>query len=306
MSDTTTRVLRLRYRATCALCANELAAGTQAEWDKVRKVATCIPCGTASPQVEEAAPTDQLGVVEQTPVAEAPATIAQSAAAEHEVSIAGGSARAEAERRRAKQQARLQAEREARPILGRLRQALAPEADVGAVWDKGAVGEEKLAEAMQPLVEAGTILALHDRRIPRSTANIDHLAIAANGVWVIDAKRYAGRIAKDVRGGFFSSREILSVGGRDRTKLADGVAKQIAVVRTALAAAGLAGTPVHGALCFIDGDWSLLRRRPFTIQGVLVTWGKALRERLAEPGEIDPEQRQAIFEALAGALRPAS
>jgi hypothetical protein len=306
MTDTTTRVLRLRYRATCAVCASELAAGTQAEWDKVRKVATCVPCTTTRPAVGEAGPTDQPSLIAQATAVEATAAVEPSVTDERPGSVAGGSARAEAKRRREKQQARLQAEREARPIVGRLRQALAPEADVGTVWDKGAVGEEKLAEAMQPLVEAGTIMALHDRRIPRSTANIDHLAVAANGVWVIDAKRYAGRIAKDVRGGFFSSREILSVGGRDRTKLTEGVDKQINVVRTALEAAGLADIPVHGALCFIDGDWSLLRRRPFSIEGVLVTWGKALRERLAEPGELDGEQRQRIVDVLADALRPAS
>ncbi len=35
---------------------------------------------------------------------------------------------------------------------------------------------------------------LHDRRIPGSRANIDHIAIATSGVWVIDAKRYKGKV----------------------------------------------------------------------------------------------------------------
>lgn len=289
MSDTTTRVLRLRYRAMCALCACDLEPGTQARWDRARKSATCLTCVEAAPQTEAPTP-----------------TYATPAAAPITVATAGGSARAEAARRREKQQARLKAEREARPVFGRLRQGLFPEADAGAMWDKGADGEEKLAEAMQPLVEAGTILALHDRRIPRSTANIDHLAVAANGVWVIDAKRYTGRVAKDVRGGFLSSRTVVTVGGRDRTKLVDGVEKQMGVVRTVLAAAGHDEVPVHGALCFIDADWGVFRLRPFTVQGVPITWGKELRERLSEPGDVDPERRQQVLAALAAALRPAS
>lgn len=288
MSDTTTRVLRLRYRATCALCACDLEPGTQARWDRARKSATCLACVEAAPQTEAPTP-----------------TYATPAAASVTVATAGGSARAEAARRREKQQARLEAEREARPVLGRMRQGLFPEADAGAMWDKGAVGEEKLAEAMQPLVEAGTILALHDRRIPRSTANIDHLAVAANGVWVIDAKRYTGRVAKDVRGGFLESRTVVTVGGRDRTKLVDGVEKQMGVVRNVLTASGHE-LPVHGALCFMDAEWGLFRLRPFTVKGVLITWAKALRQRLSESGDVDPERRQQVLEALADALPPAS
>ena len=36
---------------------------------------------------------------------------------------------------------------------------------------------------------------LHDRRIPGTRANIDHIAVASSAVWVIDAKRYNGKLA---------------------------------------------------------------------------------------------------------------
>ena len=39
-----------------------------------------------------------------------------------------------------------------------------------------------------------SIAVLHDRRIPGSKANIDHIAITAAGIWVIDAKRYKGDV----------------------------------------------------------------------------------------------------------------
>ena len=275
MSQSTTRVLRLRYRATCAVCFRRMEPGTQAEWNSTRKLAICLPCTRARPK---------KGLL---------------------TSVAGGSARSQAERRRAKQQARLQAERDARPVLGRIRQGLFPEVDAGAEWDKGAAGEERLAASMNPLVEDGTIEARHDRRIPRSTANIDHLVAAANGVWVIDAKRYRGRISTDARGGLFSSRSVLMVNGRDRTTLVEGVEKQVGIVRAALAESGMGAVPVRGALCFVDGDWGL-RFRHFTIDGVLITWPKALRNHLREPGPFQADQRGQLIGTLAAALPPAS
>lgn len=191
-------------------------------------------------------------------------------------------------------------------MLGRLRQALFPEADAGASYETGAIGEEQLAASLNPLVEAGTIEALHDRRIPRSSANIDHLVVAASGIWVVDAKRYRNkRIAKDVPGGMFNNRAVLSVDGRTSTKLVEGVQKQIGVVRTALTAAGLEHIPLHGALCFIDGDWGIWRMRPFSIDGVVVSWPRALRDRLSEAGDLDREARVHLIEALGRALPPA-
>lgn len=35
---------------------------------------------------------------------------------------------------------------------------------------------------------------LHDRRIPGSRANIDHIALAATGVWAIDTRRHVGEL----------------------------------------------------------------------------------------------------------------
>ncbi|WP_293167360.1 nuclease-related domain-containing protein [Microcella sp.] len=33
-----------------------------------------------------------------------------------------------------------------------------------------------------------SIRVMHDRRIPRSKANIDHIVVTPGGVWVIDTK----------------------------------------------------------------------------------------------------------------------
>ncbi|BAS11743.1 hypothetical protein AHiyo8_00460 [Arthrobacter sp. Hiyo8] len=76
------------------------------------------------------------------------------------------------------------------------------------------------------------LAVLHDRLIPGSKANIDHIAITPGGIWVIDAKRYKGGPQLKIEGGILRPRvERLLVGRRDCTKLVDGVLKQVDLVR---------------------------------------------------------------------------
>lgn len=114
--------------------------------------------------------------------------------------------------------------------------------------------------------------AKRDRRIPGSVTNIDHIAVSAAGVFVIDAKHYSGRPSLRVEGGLLRPRtETLMVGSRDCTKLVAGMRKQIAVVCAALPADVSAGV-VRGMLCFVEADW--LFGRSFTIEGIHVLWPK--------------------------------
>jgi hypothetical protein len=57
------------------------------------------------------------------------------------------------------------------------------------------------------------ISALHDRRIPGTRANIDHIAVGPRGVFVIDAKKYTGGPSLRVEGGLFSPRGDFTIGG---------------------------------------------------------------------------------------------
>lgn len=148
------------------------------------------------------------------------------------------------------------------------------------------------------------IEVLHDRRVPRSRANIDHLVVGPAGVFVVDAKKYGSagkeppRIeARDV-GGVFRSDVRLYVGGRDRTKLVDGVRKQMDVVRLALGPE-FEGIPVHGVLCFVGGTWGW-RTKTKTVRGVTAIWPKGLPEFVAVPGP-----HTVAVERVAGHLRAA-
>jgi hypothetical protein len=196
--------------------------------------------------------------------------------------VAGASARRQHERRSAKDEQRV---RTRHPRLGGLILALSPERQSTRAWLDGAIGEERLGARLDQLVSNG-VQVLHDRRIPGTRANIDHILIAAGKVWVVDAKRYKGRPTLEVRGGLFRSREErLLVGRRNCTALVDGVLRQVQLVRQALLTDGLPAE-VTGALAFVDADWPLIGGS-FTTRGVHVLWPKRLVSMLSEPGHDD-------------------
>ncbi|WP_168915945.1 nuclease-related domain-containing protein [Microcella flavibacter] len=189
-----------------------------------------------------------------------------------DTSAAGASARREYDRRRAKDEQRT---REQWGRLGGLAVALTPERRSTRAWSIGAVGEEKVGQALDALA-SDSIRVLHDRRIPGSRANIDHIVITPGAVWVIDAKRYAERRPElRVEGGIIRPRtESLIVGGRDQTRLIDGVLGQSARV-----CAAIPGNPIRSALCFVDADWPLFGGA-FSVRGVEVLWRARLADRI--------------------------
>ena len=63
------------------------------------------------------------------------------------------------------------------PKLGGLILALSDDPQSTRAWDTGALGEERLGNRLNELA-SGAIRVLHDRRIPGSRANIDHIAVA--------------------------------------------------------------------------------------------------------------------------------
>ena len=171
-------------------------------------------------------------------------------------------------------------------------------------WRTGAEGEQSLAALLAK--RCPDVPMLHDRAVPRSKANIDHIAIAPTGVYVIDCKRYKGKI--EVATPLFGKQK-LKVNGRDRTKLIDGLAKQVGHVKAALADAGN-DVPVHGCLCFVApegflADVGLPVVRTLKINGYPLYYGKRLAKRLNKPGPITPDRAQRLHAELARRLPPA-
>jgi hypothetical protein len=258
------REMQLRYAGTCRTCSVELPAGSRASYDSASKTVSCLTCMNETSEVI--------------------------------TGVAGASAQREFDRRKSSRETRI---RESHPILGGAILALSDEPQSTRAWATGARGEELLGQRLDTLV-AGGVRVLHDRRIPRTKANIDHIAIGPSGVFVIDAKRYVGRPSLRVEGGIIRPRvEKLMVGSRDCTKLVGDVLKQVALV-----IAAVPDVPVLGMLCFVGADWPLLGG-DFAIGGVRVLWPRRAAEQVTKPGELDASTIEHIHRTLAATFPPA-
>ncbi|MFJ8676698.1 nuclease-related domain-containing protein [Streptomyces sp. NPDC093589] len=69
-------------------------------------------------------------------------------------------------------------------------------------WSTGAAGERRTARILAPLTWLHRYVVLHDRAIPRSRANLDHLIIGRAGLLYVDTKNWTStksqvRLASD-------------------------------------------------------------------------------------------------------------
>jgi nuclease-like protein len=165
-------------------------------------------------------------------------------------------------------------------------------------WGKGAEGEELVGPFLAHSVGDEGIV-LHDRRIPRSRANLDHIAIVASGIWVIDSKHYRGRLQVRTVGGWFVPHRALFVGRFEHSALVRSAARQRATVAKHVPP----DVPVKAALCFTGVELGLFAR-PVVVDGVLVAWPKALAKALDEPGPLDADRRQELAAMVARAFPP--
>jgi hypothetical protein len=206
----------------------------------------------------------------------------------------GASARRELQRRQAKREAKTRADH---PHLGNLLLKLGQSPQHEKAWETGAIGEEQLAASLAR--RCPNVLVLHDRRMPGSRANIDHLAVAPSGVYVIDAKRLKGEI--EVRKAVFGKQQLI-VRGRDKTKLVDGLERQVEAVRAGLTLIEKE-VPVQACFCFIKpadhaGPSGIPRVRTLKIKDFELLYPRRLAKRLNRPGQLSAEEAEVIAEAL--------
>lgn len=205
----------------------------------------------------------------------------------------GASARREYERRREARRARVL---DRHPRLGRLLLVLGGTPAHEESWRRGAEGEEHTARRLNALLHARGVVLVHDRRMPGSRANIDHLAVGPGGVTVIDTKRMRGRVKVQREGGLLSSRERLIVGGRDRTHLIEGVCRQVAVVAELLGESVV----VIGAMCFVESELPLFSKPK--LQGVRIAGPRGVARLARRDGPHTAGEVQEIAERLRASL----
>jgi len=258
---------RVRFDGPCAGCGRQLVAGTPAVWDRGARQMRCVECaGVAS---------DIAG------------------------GTAGASARREYERRAAKRDAEIGERWGTR--IGSIVKAISTEPQSIRAWATGADGEVRVAAE---LAKVPGIRTLHDRRVPGTRGNLDHVVVAPAGIFVIDAKRVTGRIEIRNKGWLLRSNLRLYVGGRDRTTLAEAMAWQVDAVQAALADSRIQLLPpVTPVLCFVGAEWPLIsRRRDFL--GVRLESERSIKRAVSEPVELEPDVIDRIAQALSRMLKP--
>ena len=280
--------MSLRYKGTCEACGAALEARTKAWYDPDRRRARCSVCGQAA---GGPAPTGTSPVQQQA----LPSTPPPPPGAGH----SGASALRKYERLSERHHERAKAEvapdaawrdqvERGHPVLGRLASALTPKPTIGpgpqnvTAWKTGSHGEVRVGGVLDDWAATLGAIVLHDRKVPGSRANIDHLVIAPSGIWVVDAKEYKGAVAKVDVGGWSRADFRLKVAGRYRTKLLDGLEWQMGRISEVLERlAPVPAVPVRGALCFVGSEWPLSRPRPLVFGTVAVVWPAGLPEVLS-------------------------
>lgn len=258
--------MQLLYPGTCTKCGLLLPKGTDALYDPTARSVCCMECPTLDKGGER-------GVVDS--------------------GVAGASAMREFERRKAAREARVKGR--LGNFFGGVVLAVSGEPQSTRAWERGAFGERQLAEA---LAEVADLRVLHDRRVPGTRGNIDHLLISVAGVFVVDARLYKGETHIRHRGGLFTPDDRLQVGKRDCSHLAENMTWQVDAVRTALESADIeVMPPVVAVLCFIDGEWPLLWR-PQSYKGVRLEGTRSIKKLITRDQVLDVE----TLDKLAGIL----
>ncbi|HEU6439471.1 MAG TPA: nuclease-related domain-containing protein [Terriglobales bacterium] len=162
-------------------------------------------------------------------------------------------------------------------------------------WQTGAQGELRTARLLEPLEGEGFRI-LHDRQIPGSRANIDHIVIGPPGIYVVETKSLGGSLQ-------IRDNDVF-VAGRRRTKMIDEVKREALAVQIALAkeiaARGWMVTPV---ICVHRADLPWLRSE---VAGVRIVSGKDLVKRLREADHLlAPADVERLAALAAARLRPA-
>jgi hypothetical protein len=151
-------------------------------------------------------------------------------------------------------------------------------------WRRGAIGERRTARLLGRLERDGWAV-LHDLAVPASRANIDHLLIGPGGVFVVDSKRYTGRLNLAGDGSLWHGRYPMAPVLRAVRYEADQAAH-------VLATPGVEVVPlvaVHGA----QVPWGKL-----VVDGVPVVTARRLPELLRHlPATLAPEQVAALADS---------
>ena len=303
--------ITLLYDSTCSICAARLKTGTPALWRPIQKTISCLSheerdIPKAAPEVTQVSHGSLLEVKEPL-----------------NNGIPGRSARKMDEKRRYRKEVEDEAiqeqyraehpkttrvlknvEKNIPGLIAWLRGQL-NSSNGPSSWRKGAEGEESVGRILEEMSERLGFITIHDRLIPGSVANIDHIVVTSSKIFVVDAKKYAGKINfGKLLAPYFGGKATIKIKGRNSNHLLEGVKKQVRIVEQLLAKAGI-DIPVQGVLAFVDAKWDMgYMTRPKSINGVLLN-SQGLHSIFRNVPPVDPEIVYRIATQLLNDLPPA-
>jgi hypothetical protein len=299
------RQVVLEEPADCADCAQHLAVGDLAQIDEGTQHYRCASCSVQDERLEEFEHSFHPG----TP---------------------GGAAQREYERRRAKDRQTARRELPVRIALivfvmivagvfgndlhhgdGELFALLAGVVGIGyfmqrrqstEAWAIGARGERTVAARLAKVAPKG-VVTIHDRRIPGSRANIDHIAVGPSGVYVIDSKMVSGKVVVTTTGPIWNRGPIrLFIRGRDRSSFIEGMTKQVEAVSKVLQDEPWAvSVGVHPLVVMVGAEVGFFAR-PWRIRGVWVGWPREMQRVVSKSGPLSTQQVDQLSRILASKL----
>jgi hypothetical protein len=215
----------------------------------------------------------------------------------------GGAAKGIADRKTQKHEERVKAKF---PKLGKYILAVAGENQDTKNWHAGAKGEIAVGKALDDFAVEHGFKVIHDRRVPGSKANIDHIAVTKSGIYVIDAKNYEGAIKIVDKSGFFSDPDLkLYVGGRNCMNLISGMKRQVEVIKEIIKESKI-DIPVVGVLAFYKAEWDQFwfSRGQIEIQEVLLN-SRGLEPIVSKDGQYSNVDIDKLVNLIASKMQSA-
>jgi hypothetical protein len=220
--------IKLKYQSKCDLCSKTLPRNTKAIYDTKLKKVRCLT---------------------------------------HEEINIKGSAGFSAKEKAFSIEKKRKEDIESIPYIGKIIYPFLNPSKEAARWAKGANGELRTGKVLEDIAIEHNFKLLHDRKIPKSRANIDHILITDKAVFIIDAKNYKGRVEIRNASTFLKKeKDKLFVNGRNRTKIVEGILWQVGKMQEELHRINLE-YDVVGILGFVDSRWSFFSK-PIKIEGV--------------------------------------
>ena len=270
------KMLVFRKEGVCDYCGATLPAGVKGQWNSKTKMVRCL---------------------EHEVIAQPQDLPKESGEPELNRGTAGKSAKEKYSKLHTMEEENIRNKFGRFKRLGEVAVALHADSQKTENWKVGSVGEKIVGAQLDLLAQEPNFEVLHDRRRPPTKANIDHIIVTPAGVFVVDAKNYEGQIEVRRPGWFSGDPEQLFINGRNRTKIVDGVKKQVAEVESLLLKSDTP-MPVFGVLTFVVGPLHLFIVQE-RISGVFLSTRRGIEKILRRPGPHSVEDIKVTAKLLA-------